>query len=125
MKTASPSNKATRSKGFLSALALAVWLAVPALAAGGFQSEVKSPERGAAKTAKSCSNCKDVWEWGLAYWRWGYSPGARDLPSHKNWPGSPYFKPTRKRLCAECKVQYRKRGQNENESSHHGPESPE
>src|SRR5450756_517863 len=46
-----------------------------------------------ATMVATCGMCRDVWDWGPAYWRWGYSAGAWDAPSHKNWPALRTFSP--------------------------------
>lgn len=63
---------------------------------------------GAAPMAEVCGTCRDVWDFGPAYWRWGYSAGAWDLRSSKNWPATPYHQPALKHLCADCKGAARK-----------------
>lgn len=50
----------------------------------------------------ACPNCRDTWDWGPAYWRWGYSAGAWEIPSHEKWPNTPYFRPVLKHRCPAC-----------------------
>jgi hypothetical protein len=89
-------------------LAVIAWLSGPPVTRG-----LAGPVKDARQAARCgqadsilmavvCATCRDVWDRGSAYWRWGYSAGVWDVPSGRNWPGTPYFQPSLKHLCAEC-----------------------